>query len=83
MVIIHNKRNSQVGQPHPKDSSKMVLPLRILLLIIYVNKDDDVIKWKHFPRYWSFVREVTGPREFPTQRPVTRSFDGFFDLRLK
>ena len=26
---------------------------------------DDVIKWKHFPRYW----------------PVTRSFDVFFDMR--
>ena len=32
---------------------------------------DDVIKWRHFSRYWSFVR-----------RPVTRSFDVFFDLRL-
>ena len=31
---------------------------------------DDVIKWKHFPRYWPFVR------------PVTRSFHVFFDLRL-
>ena len=29
---------------------------------------DDVIKWKHFPRYWPFV--------------LTRSFDVFFDLRL-
>ena len=29
---------------------------------------DDVIKWKHFPRYWPFVR-------FPAQRQVTRSFD--------
>ena len=26
--------------------------------------------------------ELTGPGEFPTQRPVTRSFDVFFDLRL-
>ena len=26
--------------------------------------------------------EFTGPGEFPTQRPVTRSFDIFFDLRL-
>ena len=44
---------------------------------------DDVIKWKHFPRYWPFVRgnsPVTG--EFPKQRPVSRSFDVFFDLRL-
>ena len=26
--------------------------------------------------------EFTGPGEFPTQRPVTWSFDVFFDLRL-
>ena len=26
--------------------------------------------------------EFTGPGEFPTQRPVTRSFDDFVDLRL-
>ena len=25
--------------------------------------------------------ECTGPGEFPAQRPVTQSFDGFFDLR--
>ena len=26
--------------------------------------------------------EFTGPDEFPAQRPVTQSFDVFFDLRL-
>ena len=26
--------------------------------------------------------EFTGPGEFPSQRPVTLSFDVFFDLRL-
>ena len=26
--------------------------------------------------------EFTGPGEFPSQRPVTRNFDVFFDLRL-
>ena len=35
---------------------------------------DDVIRWKHFPRYWPFVRGI--------HRPVTRSFDFVFDLRL-
>ena len=40
---------------------------------------------EHFPCYWPFVRgihrsPVNG--EFPSQRPVTRSFDIFFDLRL-
>ena len=42
---------------------------------------DDVIKWQNFPRYWPFVRRtVTGG--FLSQRPVTRSFDDFFDQRL-
>ena len=35
---------------------------------------DDVIKWKQYARYWSFV--------IPSQRPVTRCFAVFFDLRL-
>ena len=38
---------------------------------------DDVIKWKHFPCYWPFVRGI-----HRRQRPVARSFDVFFDLRL-
>ena len=37
---------------------------------------DDVIRWKHFPRNWPFVRGIHRPG------PVTRSFDVFFDLRL-
>ena len=40
----------------------------------YVHTHDDVIKWKHFPRNWPFVRGI--------HRPMTRSFDVFFDLRL-
>ena len=44
---------------------------------------DDVIKWKHFPRYWSFVRGIhRWPVNSPSQRPVTRSFDVFCDLCL-
>ena len=43
-------------------------------ILFYKFTHDDVIKWKHFPRFWPFV--------FPAQRPVTRSFDVFFDLRL-
>ena len=40
---------------------------------------DDVIKWNHFPRYWPFVQGINW---IPSQRPVTRSFDIFFYLRL-
>ena len=50
---------------------------------------DDVIKSKHFPRYWPFVRgihrsPVNSPHkgQWRGERPVTRSFDVFFDLRL-
>ena len=40
---------------------------------------DDVIKWKYFPRCCPFVR---GIHRWPVKRPVTRSFNVFFDLRL-
>ena len=43
---------------------------------------DDVIKRKHFPCYWPFVQDSPVTDEFPWQRPVTRKFDVFFDLRL-
>ena len=47
---------------------------------------DDVIEWKHFPRYWPFTGLCTGNSpgtgEFPVQRPVKRNFDVFFDPRL-
>ena len=29
---------------------------------------DDVMKWKHFPRYWPFVRGIHRSPEFPSQR---------------
>ena len=44
---------------------------------------DDIIKWKHFSKLLAICvgnSPVSG--EFPTQRPVTRSFDVFFELRL-
>ena len=44
----------------------------------YVSPEthDDVIKWKYFPRYWPFVREI-----HRSQRIVTRGFYVIFDLR--
>ena len=46
-----------------------------------------ISRWRHQKETFSALRAlcagnslVTG--EFPAQRPVTRSFDGFFDLRL-
>ena len=47
---------------------------------VYIH--DDVIKWKHFPPYWPFVRETIGHLWIPLTKPVTRSFGVFFYLRL-
>ena len=39
---------------------------------------------KIFPRYWPFAcGEFIGPVKFPSQKPMTRSFEVFFDLRLE
>ena len=49
----------------------------------YTHCHDDVIKWKLFSALLAICAgnsPVTG--EFPPQRPVTRSFYVFFDLRL-
>ena len=43
---------------------------------------DGVIKWKHFPRYWPFVRGINGHWWIPRQRPVTRSFDVRLNKKL-
>ena len=57
--------------------------LAITLPAVTVKYHDDVIKWKHFSALLALYAgnsPVTG--EFPSQRPVTRIVDVFFDLRL-
>ena len=45
--------------------------------------DDDVIKWKYFPRYWPYVRGIHGSPVYSTYKGQCRgSCDVFFDLRL-
>ena len=44
---------------------------------------DDVIKWKHFSALLAIcVGNSSASDDFSAQRPVTRSFDLFFDLCL-
>ena len=44
---------------------------------------DDVIKWKHFPRYWSFARGIPCDRWISLTKASDARLDVFFDLRLK
>ena len=43
---------------------------------------DDVIKWKHFPRYWPFLRGITGHRWIPRTKASDAKLYVFSDLRL-
>ena len=54
----------------------LFIPWFVYSNIVYVQHDD-VIEWKHFPRYWPFVRGIRR-----SQRPVARGFDVFFNLCL-
>ena len=60
------------------------VPVNYNISLIYAScRHDGVIKWKHIPRYWPLCEgnlPINGV--FPAQRPVTRSFDVFFDLCL-
>ena len=56
-------------------------------LVCLLSSQRDIPWWRHQMETFSallflFCGEFTGPGEFPTQRPVTRSFDVFFDLHL-
>ena len=43
---------------------------------------DDVIKWKHFPRNWPFVRGIHRSRWIPHTKASDAELWCFFDLRL-
>ena len=48
---------------------------------LWLVTHDDVIKWKHFQRYWPFVPGINQwPVNSPAQRPVIRSFVVFLYL---
>ena len=58
----------------PLDPNATVV-LRVMVTVLVADE--------HFPRYWPFVRGFHRHRWIPrTERPVTRSFDVFFDMRL-
>ena len=83
---------SPMGSPHKGPVTREMLTFDDVIIKIYVAD------WRRFPKFqWSMMTssngnifrvtgplcgEFTGHGEFPTQRPVTRSFDVFFDLRL-
>ena len=58
-------------------TSSLVITTRATLLA-----HDDVIKWKHFPRHWTFVRGFHRPRWIPKTKASDTKLWCFFYLRL-
>ena len=63
-----------------KESPLFQTMIEVCQTLCNFHTHSDVTKWKHLPRYWPFVRAGNSPVtcEFPSQRPVPRSFDIFF-----
>ena len=83
-IFLNDAPNSDRIQQSPLIASRWPLGNGEYVKAHIVVTYDDVIQWEHFPRYWPFPR---GIHQSPVswywyQRPVTRSFDVFFDLRL-
>ena len=79
--IFHHKQEKQLFS-HPELLLKSGVPMVHVHLVLWMMYDD-IIKWKHFPCYWLFVRGVhLSPGEIPVKRPVTLSFDVYVDLHL-
>ena len=52
--------------------------------MIWLVFHDDVIKWKHFPRYWPFARRIhRSPANSPHKGQWRGAFDIFFDLNKR
>ena len=70
------QRKTFIANHRPKFTLSVRTSIDLTKWRSMISIHDDVFRWKHFPRYWPFVR-----RTHRRQRPVTRSLDVFFDLR--
>ena len=57
----------------------LAVALGLVTQWVCISAHDDVIKWKH---YWPFVGGIHRSPVNSPQRPLMRSFDVFFDLRM-
>ena len=57
-----------IDQQHRVPQSTRGIILSLLGHIRSWQVHDDVIQWRHYPRYWPFVREFAGPRRIPLAR---------------
>ena len=57
--LVFRKKDVRIIMRPPKDTSNSPwTPICDLRTSHYIFVHDDAIKWKHFPRYWPFVRGI-------------------------
>ena len=81
LSFVRGIHRGPVNSPHKWPVTRKMFPFDDIIMMKYY----DFMKWKHFAYCWLLalcVGNSTVTGEFPFQRPVTRSFDVFFDLRL-
>ena len=54
----------------------------VFVMVLTGTKHDDIIKWKHFPRYWPFVREIDRWPWISQTKASDAKLWCIFDLRL-
>ena len=76
-VSVPNTQNNHLTTHDGRSQTVYVISLDTNEAVHY-----DVIKWKHSALLALCAGNSPVTGEFPTQRPVTRSFDVFFDMRV-
>ena len=65
MAIILSRRGELTLSVWVLNRSGLIRPHPLCHPTLSIHDHDDVMKWNHFPRYWPFVGEFTGPRWIP------------------
>ena len=60
LVRVEDARNTWINKDKVTTPQAIFFPSRLHLSVFPLSyiSHDDVIKWKHFPRYWPFVWEI-------------------------
>ena len=75
----HHWSRTQTGQYHCKQTDSHVK----IIHVYGENLHDDIIKWKHFPHYWPFVKGIHWSMvDSPHKSQWCRALIVFFDLHL-
>ena len=97
LAFVRGIHQGPLNSPHKGPLTRKMFPFYDVIMWVFSRiyhwfyEHDNVMTWKRmmtssngniFRVTGPLCEEFTGPGEFPTQRPMTRSFDVFFDLRL-